>query len=318
MGTSAATESTNAGFFSSAKRMSLPLGPAIDPHAVRGYPIDMRVKAQSAAAVPVNDASAAVPLGVVAAQFGLGCYERWLAGEGEEWFVAAINTGRYLLERQGSDGLWRHDKEFGHTFAMTVPWISGMAQGEAASLLARLHLDTGEKAFAEAARAALRPLSIPVAQGGVCALLDGDPWPEEYPTNPPSFVLNGAIFALWGLRDVGLALGDRAATDEFERGVDVLARNLHRFDTGRWSLYCLYPFPVRNVSSSFYHALHISQLEAMNTLAPRPEFEMIGERWARYPHSAMLRRRAFAQKALFRLVIPRSSLLSRSLPWTPT
>ena len=28
-----------------------------------------------------------------------------------------------------------------------------------------------------------------------------------------------------------------------------------------------------NVASSFYHALHTSQLESMQVIAPRPEFE---------------------------------------------
>ena len=93
------------------------------------------------------------------------------------------------------------------------------------------------------------------------ALLDGAPMPEEYPTDPPSFVLNGAIFALWGY-DVARCSGTSAPA-RFERGADALAANIHRWDTGCWSLYDLFPHPVMNVASPVYHALHTSQLEAM-------------------------------------------------------
>ena len=149
-----------------------------------------------------------------------------------------------------------------------------MAQGEGASLLTRLYLETGDERYADAARRAVAAMRCPAAEGGVQARLDGAPWPEEYPTDPPSYVLNGGIFALWGLYDVGAALGDdEALAREFEQGADTLAGNLHRWDTGYWSRYDLFPHPVMNVASSFYHALHTSQLEAMNVIAPRPEFE---------------------------------------------
>ena len=56
------------------------------------------------------------------------------------------------------------------------------------------------------------------------AELDGAPVPEEYPTDPPSFVLNGGIFALWGLYDVGAGARRREVAREFEPGADTLAR----------------------------------------------------------------------------------------------
>jgi heparosan-N-sulfate-glucuronate 5-epimerase len=304
-----------AGFFSSAKRLVLPRGPASDPHGVRGYPIDFRVKAQSTRWPPDGMESPSdryVPL----AQYGLGCYERFLAGEGEEWFAAAVQVGRYLTQHQEPDGSWLNRLSFTHTFPLTAPWRCGMAQGEAASLLVRLHLETGKPEFAEAARNGLAPLWRSREQEGVCAWLSEAPWPEEYPTDPPSFVLNGAMFAWWGVRDVGVGLGDDTASRAFSEGVDSLASNLHRFDTGRWSLYCLYPHPLPTIASSFYHMLHITQLEAMHALAPRPQLEMIRERWISYFDSRTLRWRAFSQKALFRLVVPRNRLLAERLPWT--
>jgi hypothetical protein len=191
-----------------------------------------------------------------------------------------------------------------------------MAQGEAASLLARLYLETGEEDFSDAARRALGPLSRPTEDGGVCALLAGAPWPEEYPTKRPSYVLNGAIFAWWGMRDVAVGLSDQGAREDFERGVDALADNLHRFDTGSWSLYCLYPHPVSPVASTFYHRLHINQLTAMQVLAPRETVAAARDRWLGYFESAAHRRRAMARKVLHRLVVPRNRVLGPRMPWT--
>jgi hypothetical protein len=181
-----------------------------------------------------------------------------------------------------------------------------MAQGEGASLLVRLYLETGEERLAEAARLALRPLAIPVAEGGVAAALDGRELPEEYPTDPPSFVLNGAIFALWGLYDVGTGLGDAEVSGAFEEGVDALAASIDRWDTGYWSRYDLYPHPMVNVASPAYHTLHIDQLEAMGRIAPRPQLQAALERFRRYATSAPARARAFAAKAAFRLRVPRT------------
>ena len=219
------------------------------------------------------------------AHYGLGAYEQWLVGEGEECLAAARAAAMHLISRQEPDGSWLHHEALKHTFSLVPPWQCGMAQGEAASLLVRLHKTTGEEVFAEAAVRALAPLSLAREDGGVCASLDGRPWPEEYPTDPPSFVLNGAIFAMWGLRDVGVGLGDADATRVFEEGVDALAANLHRFDNGWWSLYSLFPHPVIGVASSFYHNLHITQLQAMDMLSTRPEFEATRLRWASYAGS---------------------------------
>jgi heparosan-N-sulfate-glucuronate 5-epimerase len=310
----------SAGLLSSARSFFLPVGPDIGRGAVRGYYIDLRVKASAPSWPPRSLAPEAEPLWVDVIQWGLGAYERHLAGEGEQWLEGARALGEELLRKQQRggvrDGGWVHPRPFPHTFRLPREWLSAMAQGEGASLLVRMHRATGEEKFAEAARRALGPLTVPTREGGVQAMLDGGPFPEEYPTDPPSFVLNGAIFALWGCYDVGVALNDREWARAFEEGVDALAANLHRWDTGYWSRYDLARHPVTNVASSFYHGLHINQLEAMNVIAPRPALEETKARFEGYAASRVNRWRAFLKKVLFRLVVPRNRLLARRLPWT--
>jgi hypothetical protein len=114
---------------------------------------------------------------------------------------------------------------------------------------------------------------------------------------------------------VAVGLSDADAGRAFETGLDALVANLHWYDTGYWSLYSLLPHPVRNPASSFYHALHVSQLTAMGQLAPRPELAAVRARWQGYADSAVCRSRAFVHKAMFRLLVPRNRFLAHRLPW---
>ena len=305
--------------FGSERSFSPEIGANWSPKEPRGYYIDFRFKAEEPAWPPPWLGPLSGQLHVATIQWGLGAYERFLCGEGEEWLAAALEAGEHLvsIQQRGGrqDGGWRHFFPMPHTYRIDPPWISAIAQGEGASLLARLHGETGEERFGEAAARALRPLETPVAAGGTLADLDGAPFVEEYPTRPSSFVLNGAIFALWGYRDVGVALGDAATSARFEELATALAENLHRWDTGHWSRYDLYPHPVPNVASPAYHLLHIRQLEVLERLVPRPQFGAVKDRFQGYRASALCRRRAMAQKIGFRLLVPRNQALAHRLPW---
>lgn len=294
-------------FFSSSFRQ--PIGAYVDDDAVRGYHIDMRVKASRPQWPEAWPWAPGEQSWIALAQLGLGAHERWIAGEGERWLEVARGVADMLCENQveggGRDGGWEHHFDLPHTYALPAPWVSAMAQGEAASLLVRLHAATGDERYAQAARRALRLLAVPSGEGGTAAALGGRPFPQEYPTSPPAFVLNGAIFAMWGWYDVALALGDGEARESFEHAVETLALNIHRWDSGWWSLYDLYPHRFRNPASFAYHELHIAQLEAMHRIAPGAELREAADRFASYASSPANRARAFAAKAAFRLLVPR-------------
>ena len=303
------------GFLSTAGSLDLSVGPRVGrPGEAGGYYIDFRSKATDPTVPPPWLPPAERQIHCETAQWGLGCLERHQLGDGNAWLDAAIWAGRHLLSLQRESGEWRHGCPMPHTYRLDPPWLSALAQGEGASLLARLHVAIGGDELAAAAAAALEPMRRPSAEGGAMALLDGAPIPEEYPTDPPSFVLNGAIFALWGYRDVALLLGDERAGADFERGVDALAANIHRWDTGWWSLYDLFPHHVRNVASPAYHALHITQLDAMQRVEPRPELGAARDRFVAYAEGRSGELRAFAAKAAFRLLVPRNAWLARRMP----
>src|SRR6266516_318162 len=75
------------GFFSSARTFSLPVGSHVRTGALGGYYIDFSAKPSAPRWPP--DWFDALHLHVVAAQWGLGCYERYLSGGEEAWLAAA-------------------------------------------------------------------------------------------------------------------------------------------------------------------------------------------------------------------------------------
>lgn len=282
----------------------LPLGRHVVPEGIRGYYIDFSEKSAHPRWPPEWFPWPGFHRFMGISQWGLGCYERYLSEEGDEWLAAALAAGRFLVETQEPTGGWPEPKGT-HTYRLTAPWLSAMAQGQCSSLLSRLSLETGSEELAAAAIRGLAPMRIPSARGGVLATLDGGPFLEEYPTEPPSFVLNGAVFAAWGAQDVAVGLADEDARTLFAASVDTLAGGIGRWDTGYWSLYDLYPHRVRNVASPFYHALHARQLDALAGSSGRAELAAAAERFRAYAGSRRNQVRALAEKAAFRLLVPR-------------
>lgn len=299
-----------AGLLSTSRALYLPAGKNARGDHLHGYHIDFREKARTAQWPPGRP----VPgLHVVIAQAGLGSFERFVSGEGDQWLEGAIEVAEHLVRTQSGGGGWVHDIDLPHTYEIRAPWLSAMAQGEGASLLARVASATGEERFREAALRALGPFSVDVSRGGVRRRLGGGPFLEEYPTQPGSYVLNGAIFAVWGLLDVALLEGDRELRQRFEDHVHTIAANIGRWDTGGWSRYDLFPHVLTNVASSFYHSLHINMLEALHRSSPFPELAVAQATFEGYARQKRLRRRAFAAKVAFRLTVPRSARSPQAL-----
>jgi len=142
----------------------------------------------------------------------------------------------------------------------------------------------------------------PIAKGGV-AFTDesGDLWFEEYIVSPPTHILNGFIWALWGVHDFALATKEAAAQELFGRGVRTLLHNLDRYDLGFWSLYEQSGMRLPMVTSAFYHRLHIVQLRVMHHLTGEELFARVADRWEGYTRSRVNRARALGYTSAFKL-----------------
>lgn len=167
----------------------------------------------------------------------------------------------------------------------------------------RAYTQTGDQRYLEAARRAFEAFSREPADGGVSWRDErGRVWFEEYIVDPPSHILNGFLWAAWGVYDYGLLMKDEEASSLFAEATKTLVENLERFDTGYWSLYELSPTRLPMLSSPFYHRLHIIQLQVMHKLTGEPRFLECAYRWEGYERHPFKRRRALLQKILFKLL----------------
>lgn len=196
-----------------------------------------------------------------------------------------------------------HHFDWEYRTPLKAPWYSGLAQGQGISLLLRAYRATGCRAYYEAAQQAFAALLVPVDQGGVIFVDDQDHvWIEEYIVDPPTHILNGAIWASWGVFDYWLATREPLALSLFNQLMVTLEHNLHRYDIGFWSLYEQSGTRLSMLASPFYHQLHIVQLRILATLTGEDIFRDYAQRWEGYARSRINRSVAFGYKFVFKLL----------------
>ncbi len=245
---------------------------------------------------------------IAVAQYGLARYNRYKSAGDPPDRDAFLTQARWLADNLEPNAhgvpVWHHKFDWEYVQPLRAPWYSGLAQGQGVSLLVRAHAETGDAQYLDAARAAFKSLSLPVSEGGVLRVgPDGATWVEEYMVTPPTHILNGFMWALWGVRDYELATGVPATPAIWDRCVQTLLANLARYDTGSWSLYDLSrPGRMKMLASPFYHRLHIVQLRVLGQMTGRPEFEQFATRWESYARSRKKRNQALAYKAAFKLL----------------
>ncbi len=235
-------------------------------------------------------------------QMALGLHDRWLLRgdpSDRERFLRLADLAISQGHRTSYGLVWLYDFDW-PIFGLRRPWICGMAQGQAVSVFVRAYQLTDRSDYLHVAREAAGPFETEVESGGVGRTTQFGWWLEEYPSTPPSLVLNGAIFAVWSLHDLG-RVGDDGAARRFRALSESIAAALPAFDVGGWSRYDLYPAVVLpNLSSPFYHRLHVAQLDAMWRLTGMAEFANYRDRWARADGSPTKSSAAIVYKAAVR------------------
>ncbi|PYX07623.1 MAG: hypothetical protein DMG88_13830 [Acidobacteria bacterium] len=239
-------------------------------------------------------------------QWGLGNYNLFRR-QGEERqrrkVLAACDWLCVNLE-QNSQGVpvWNHYFDWEYRSRLQSPWYSGLAQGQGISLLVRAYYHFQELRYLDTAERAFASFQKCTAQGGVSFTDAKDNlWFEEYVVSPPTHILNGFIWAMWGVYDYLLATHDPAAKDLFSRAVQTLRSNLQRYDLGFWSLYEQSGTWLPMLASPFYHRLHIVQLRVTRQLTGDEVFSDYADRWENYARSRSKRTRALCYKSAFKL-----------------
>jgi hypothetical protein len=267
------------------------MGRQFDGRDVRGYFIDFSAKTLTPGAGKPEGLRPAAK-----AQLALGWWERSLLGDGGagDRFLPICVLLLETAEKGAASLRWSYDVPV-PKFGLEAPWYSALAQGQIASVFVRAHLQTGDDRWAEAARLALAPLIDD--ESDLVGVTDAGPVLEET-SQCHAHILNGWVFATWGLWDVRIGLRDETVEPRLTATVECLRRLLPRFDLGWWTRYSLLDGAGPDVAQPFYHRLHVDQAEIMHRLTGFGAFGEAAGRWRAYD-TPLGRTRAIANKAFF-------------------
>ena len=218
-------------------------------------------------------------------QYGLAAYDLFLLTKEKSYLGKVKACAEWAVSNQDPNGGWK-------TFTYKRPdqLYSAMAQGEALSLLIRAHKTFLDNRYIECARKAKNFMMQSVENGGTTVYNDGYIYLYEYINDPQ--VLNGWIFAAWGLFDYGKYLNDEFVIGEWKNTVEAMANKLHVYDHQYWSMYD----DGTTLANPFYHRLHIAMLNTMYDLTGIEEFLKYSQKFSQYQSKRWNRIRAFVVK----------------------
>lgn len=210
-------------------------------------------------------------------QMGLAIFHSWLESGTEydknrflkfaEWFAANAQVSAE------NGAVWLTQVALPQ-YHNPGPWQSAFSQARAMNILLRGYQLTGNKNWAELAVLALKPFHRAVAEGGVTSYTPYGGVYEEYTAEVPTLVLNGMIFALFGIYDVCRVFPDNAEAKElFAEGIKTICEILPEYDLGFWSRYNLCSaewYPETDPATIQYQRLHIAQLKALYQITGNP------------------------------------------------
>jgi len=241
-------------------------------------------------------------------QLGLAVFHTWLGSGKEadrqrflrfaEWFADEKN----YRDSNENGILWMTDVALPQ-YRNPGPWQSAFAQSRALSILTRAYQLTGKEEYARKSARALPAFLCSVKEGGVTRFTDCGPFYEEYTAEVPTRVLNGMIFALFGVYDRLRAFPeDSTARRIFDEGIATLENILPRYDLGYWSRYnlCDAPwYPGTDPATIAYQRLHVAQLQVLYKISGKELFKRYADIFRAQDRPLnMIKMYAVKQKAL--------------------
>lgn len=271
------------------------IGKKIDKESLGGYYNDLTQKVIKGDAnldhgipVMVHSSGEKIKMPTMIFQYGLGAYDLWLISDkqNKEYLQKVISCADWAVSTQLDNGAW-------NVFYYIYPDnpYSAMPQGEGASLLLRVYEVTKNKKYYECAKRAIDYMLIPVEKGGVSIYRNQKLLLLEYTHLP--VVMNGWIFAIWGLQDLLYFTKDRIYQKAYNDTIETLKEYLPAFDCGYWSMYDLGGM----ISSPFYHNLHIAQMKALYETTNIILFKEYADKWEKCQKNKLFSCTAFFKKA---------------------
>lgn len=281
------------------------VGKCYSKSEIRGYFNDLTGKVSPGTlldknGIPVNVTSsgATVYSLVTIMQYALGCYDLYYLSGNEEYCDKFLKLADFILSQQEDNGKWDARASIGSSKGNS----SCMAQGQGCSILLRAYGITECSQYIRAAEKAITFMLVPSCQGGTAVYAGEDVSFEKYPPQEDavSSVLNGWIFALFGLYDYILFTNSDEHRQVWEKSCKTLDTKLPLYDRKYWSDYDL----TGTISSPAYHSVHIFLLTVLADLSESEVMSAYANRFEGYAKSPMNRVRAIIKKLVQKIAQP--------------
>lgn len=230
-------------------------------------------------------------------QYGLALFHSCLKTDSAEKRAQFLRIADWFAKNA------QHDDRLGAFWLTDVPkpeyrvfspWKSAFAQSRALSILMRAWQLTGKNDYYTLAGEALEPFYFDIREGGVTAnLYEQRPFYEEYVAAEPTMVLDGHIFALFGLFDFVRCTSKSSpesahkAQKLFERGITSLIDWLPEFDLGYWvrfNLCRMAHYPAIDPCTVSYLHLIVEQLKILAEITGKMELSTFARQFKDYHH----------------------------------
>lgn len=225
------------------------------------------------------DSGSPVYLPVFLCFWGLGHFEIYRRNKNEDSLARFLKIANWLVANQNRDGIWLNPLP-NRKFGLLKPYPSAMVQGLAISCLCRAGKLTNDRKYIDSAIASLAAFGKNIRSGGAASISGDRVFYEEYPSDACPHVLNGFIYAMWGLWDLARD-GNAEAAKRYQDGFRTFVEWLPKYDMGYWSRYHISNGPD-NPATLHYHRLHCDQLSVMYQISGDESVRVFRDRWLGY------------------------------------
>lgn len=230
---------------------------------------------------------------VTIAQYAIGCYHNYVRYRCEPCLEVFANQIKYLktrYQRYGED-LIGYPYGFDWSYGLKRGWLSGLAQGQAISVLIRHYHHTGDESVLPLMVQIKNLMLLPRAEGGlVVQSPEGDLWIEEFPTERPSLVLNGFISAVFGLYEYTRVFPeDGVARTKLDEFISSLKSAIRHYDAGNWAYLDRHVTPYPKASEAYMFG-YIWQMRTLYEISGDPYFRAMELRWQSFFYDVNFKR----------------------------
>jgi len=199
----------------------------------------------------------------------MGFHQRYLREYEESDLTYFLNNADWLLETMDENGYLHYEFEYTHGGQiMDLGWTSGMAQGEALSVLSVAYNLTSDDKYLTGAELVFSTFSDSTSEYRFVVIEDDYLYLEEYPSPDSCHVLNGFIFGMWGLWDFYTITESEESLRLFKGSLKTILDNYYDwYLSENKTVSCLHGGYYEN-----YHNLHLILMQSLFNLTKMTDF----------------------------------------------